>query len=78
MKFSEWKRKVMLKLIQLATSATTEKERQDLEALMNILHNLRYRDLASFLRYLYEYCRYHKRYDVCRELTQEEIESDLF
>ena len=76
MKFSEWKRRAMIKLMKLASETNSEKERNDLTALMDMLHTLRYRDLASFLRYLWAYCQYHKKYDVCRELVQEEIEPD--
>ena len=76
MRFSEWKRKAMQKLIYLASTTTSEKERQDLEALINQLTYLRYRDLASFLRLLWAYCQYHKKYNICSELVQEDIESD--
>ena len=76
MKFSEWKRKAMQKLIYLASTATDEKERSDLTQLMDMLHTLRYRDLASFLRLLWAYCQYHKKYNICSELVQEDIESD--
>jgi len=76
MRFSEWKIKAMITLMRLASSATSEKERSDLTALMNILHTLRYRDLPSFLRYLWAYCEHHKRFDVCQELTKEDIVSD--
>jgi len=76
MKFSEWKRKAMLVLLRLASNASSEKERNDLTALMDMLHTLRYRDLASFLRYLWAYCQYHGRFDVCRELVREDIEPD--
>lgn len=74
MKFSEWKRRAMLKLIQLASAASTEKERSDLTVLMDELTYLRYRDLAKFLRLLWAYCDYHKKYELCQELTKEEIE----
>ena len=74
MKFSEWKRRAMIKLMKLASDASSEKERNDLTALMDMLHTLRYRDLPSFLRYLWSYCQYHKKYDVCRELVREDIE----
>ena len=76
MKFSEWKKKTMFKLIKLASSASSEKERSDLTALINTLHTLRYRDLPSFLRYLWAYCQFHRKYDVCRELVSEDIEPD--
>jgi len=66
----------MQKLIYLASTATSDKERQDLEALINQLTYLRYRDLATFLRLLWAYCSFHKRYDVCRELVREDIVSD--
>ena len=74
MRFSEWKRKAMQKLIYLASTTASEKERRDLEALINQLTYLRYRDLASFLRLLWAYCQYHRKYDVCRELVREDIE----
>jgi len=76
MRFSEWKKKTMFKLIKLASSASNEKERSDLSALINTLHTLRYRDLPSFLRLLWAYCEYHKKYEVCSELVPEDIESD--
>jgi len=76
MRFAEWKRKAMQKLIYLASSTDNEKERGDLSALINMLHSLRYRDLASFLRYLWAYCHFHRKYDVCSELVSEDIESD--
>jgi len=66
----------MQKLIYLASSTSNDKERQDLETLINQLTYLRYRDLASFLRYLWSYCQYHRKYDVCRELVSEDIEPD--
>ena len=74
MRFSEWKRKAMQKLIYLASTTASEKERRDLEALINQLTYLRYRDLVSFLRLLWAYCQYHRKYDVCRELVREDIE----
>ena len=76
MRFSEWKKKSMQKLIYLASTASNEKERSDLEALINQLTYLRHRDLASFLRLLWEYCRYHRKYEVCKELVSEDIEPD--
>ncbi len=76
MKFSEWKRKAMAKLIAMAASASDEKERSDLTALINELIYLRHRDLASFLRWLWAYCDYHKKYDICKELTEQEIEEE--
>jgi len=75
MKFSEWKKKAMLRLMQLA-STSSEKERSDLRELMDMLHTLRYRDLTSFLRHLWAYCEHQKKYDICAELTGEEIEAE--
>jgi len=70
-KFYEWKSKTMAKLVALASSATSEKERSDLTALINDLPQLRQIDLATWLQLLYAYCNYHKKYEVCKEIASE-------
>jgi len=71
MKFYEWKSKTMAKLVTLASNAQSEKERNDLNALINNLPQLRQIDLVTWLRLLYAYCDYHKKYDVCKEIASE-------
>lgn len=66
----------MQRLIHLASTTTSEKERSDLTVLVDKLTQLRYRDLMGFLRLLWNYCNFHKKYEVCQELTKEEIEPD--
>jgi len=70
-KFYEWKSKTMAKLVVLASEAQNEKERNDLNDLINDLPQLRQIDLASWLQLLYAYCNYHKKYEVCKEIASE-------
>jgi len=70
-KFYEWKSKTMAKLVTLASSASSEKERSDLTALINDLPQLRQIDLVTWLRLLFAYCDYHKKYEVCKEIASE-------
>ncbi len=72
--FSEWKRKTMMLLVNLAASTSNEKERRDLTSLINELYSLRYKDIPMWLRYLWAYCEYHKRFDVCKEITSFDVE----
>jgi len=73
-KFNDWKIQVAQKLVRLSAEAENEKERNDLNVLIVKLEGLRYRELASYLILLHEYCRKHNKWHVCRELLQEPIE----
>jgi len=71
MEFSDWKTKVMTKLIMLAAEAKSEKERLDLTELILNLKDLRRRDVASWLVRLYAYCINYGKMDLCKEAAEE-------
>jgi len=73
-KFWQWKIKVKQVLVKLANETEDEKERNDLNILIIKLDSIRYRELSSYLTLLNEYCQYHDRREVCRELLAEPIE----
>jgi len=71
MDFSDWKTKVMARLVKLSAEAKSEKERQDLTELILNLKDLRRRDVSSWLVKLYAYCVNYSKMDLCREAAEE-------
>jgi len=71
--FSEWKARAAQILVRRYSDATDERERKDLDYLISLLKNLRYRELARFILDLHHYCRNFNRHEVCREILREEI-----
>jgi len=71
--FSEWKKKVLMRLIGLASESNNEEERKVLDVLIRQLRYLRYRDLSGFLADLWAFCDSYKKYDICREFASTEI-----
>ena len=71
--FSEWKRKLLMKLISIASESNNDEERKTLDALINELRYLRFRDVSGFIADLWVYCNYFKKYEICKEATVYEI-----
>ncbi len=71
--FSEWKRRLLARLINIASTATDTKEKEVLNALINALRYLRFRDVSGYLADLWAYCDSYKKYEICREFTEQEI-----
>jgi len=67
MQFSEWKTRMMTKLIKLASEAKSEWEITKLTTLIRYLKDLRRPVVASWLAELCAYCVNFKKMDLCSE-----------
>jgi len=71
MDFSEWKSKVMAKLVRLSAEAKSQQEQLELTELIVRLKDLRRRDVATWLYKLYTYCVNFRKMELCKEVAED-------